>query len=79
MREGLPGDHAVLPGSAAEIAGLKEHDVIVAVNGKDITEQDTLEDVLENCSVGDELAINVVRKGNNFSTKVLLEDRAKFA
>ena len=79
IREGLPGDHAVLPGSAAYTAGLREHDIIVAANGKDITEKETLEDVLSNCNVGDKLSIKYLRKGKEYSCDILLEDRAKFS
>src|SRR3989344_4047043 len=79
MREGLPEDKAVLPGSAAYEAGIKEHDVIVAANGKEITEKETLEDVLSNCNVGDKLNIQVLRKNQKMSFDIILEDRAKFS
>ena len=78
VREGLPGDHAVLPGSSADIAGLREHDIIVAANNQEITEKNTLEDILDNCSVGDELKLKVMRKDKGVAITVLLEDRAKF-
>ena len=78
MREGLPEDKAVLPGSAAYEAGVKEHDVIVAANGKEITEKETLEDVLSNCNVGDKLNIQILRKNQKMSFDIILEDRAKF-
>ena len=79
MREGLPEDKAVLPGSAAYEAGIKEHDVIVAANGKEITEKETLEDVLSNCNVGDKLNIQILRKNQKMSFDIILEDRAKFS
>lgn len=79
IREGLPGDHAVLPGSAADHAGLREHDIILAANGQDITEKNTLEDILDNCSVGDKLNLTVLRKKETITVKVPLEDRTKFA
>ncbi|MEK9175099.1 MAG: trypsin-like peptidase domain-containing protein [Patescibacteria group bacterium] len=79
VREGLPGDHAVLPGSAADIAGLREHDIIVVANNQEITDKNTLEDVLDNCAVGDELELKILRNGENIITKVPLEDRTKFA
>lgn len=79
VKEGLPGDHAVLPGSAAYEAGMREHDIIVAANGKDITEKETLEDILASCNVGDKLALKFLRKGKEMSCEILLEDRAKFS
>jgi len=76
MREGLPGDHAVLPGSAADQAGLREHDIILTANGKEITEKETLEDCIAECAVGDNLELGVLRKGKRISFRVPLEDRA---
>ena len=79
VREELPGDHAVLPGSAAHEAGLKEHDIILTANNKEITEKETLEDILDTCAIGDELKLGVLRHGKNLSFSVKLEDRAKFS
>lgn len=79
VREGLPGDHAVLPGSSAHAAGIKEHDIIIAANGKTITEKETLEDVLDGCSVGEKLKLKILRKNQELDVDVLLEDRAKFS
>src|SRR3989338_4591060 len=83
VREGLPGAAAslpaVLPKSSAYEAGLAEHDIILAANGKDITEKETLEDVLDSCNIGDLLKLKVLRKGKELDLKVKLEDRAKFS
>lgn len=78
VREGLPGDYAVLPGSAAEHAGISEHDIITTANGKDITEKETLEDRMADCSVGEKLELEVLRKGEKITVRVPLEDRARF-
>lgn len=79
IKEGLPHDHAILPGSAAEKAGLKEHDIILVANGKQITEKETLEDILEDCKIGEELALEVQRMGKVLNLKVKLEERSKFS
>ena len=79
VKESLPGDHAVLPGSAAYGAGLREHDIILTANDKTITEKETLEDVLDSCNIGDLLKLKVLRKGKELDLKVKLEDRAKFS
>ncbi|OGF74722.1 hypothetical protein A3J56_03245 [Candidatus Giovannonibacteria bacterium RIFCSPHIGHO2_02_FULL_46_20] len=79
VREGLPHDHAVLPGSSASTAGLQEHDIILVANGKRITNEQTLEDILDECAVGDELELRVLRKEKEFIARVTLEDRSKFS
>lgn len=78
IKEGLPGDHAIVKGSAAEKAGLKEHDIILVANGKQITEKETLEDILENCKIGEELELEIQRTGKNLNLKIKLEERSKF-
>lgn len=78
IKEGLPHDHAILPGSAAAKAGLKEHDIILAANGKQITEKETLEDILEDCKIGENLEIEILRKGENLNLKVKIGERSKF-
>jgi serine protease Do len=79
MREGLPGDNAILPNSAAERAGLLENDIVVSANGKEVTEKNTLEDELSERSVGDEVELGVLRKNKHITFKVPLEDRGSFA
>lgn len=51
----------VFPGSPAEIAGLKEGDVIIRFNDKEIDTNRALGQVIENCDVGDEVEITYVR------------------
>ncbi|OGF63376.1 hypothetical protein A2926_03940 [Candidatus Giovannonibacteria bacterium RIFCSPLOWO2_01_FULL_44_40] len=83
VRERLPGglaaSPAVLPGSAAAEAGIKEHDIILAANDKIITEKETLEDILSECKIGDNLKLKVLRKGKEVDCDIKLEDRAKFS
>ncbi len=78
LKEDLPGDHAVLPGSAAETAGIREGDLIIKTQGKDVTTAETLEDTLDTMSVGDVLDMVILRNGKEVEVKVPLEDRAKF-
>lgn len=77
IKEGLPRDHAILPGSAAAKAGLREHDIILSANGKKITEKETLEDILEDCKIGENLALEVQRVGKILNISVELEERSK--
>jgi serine protease Do len=78
LKENLPDDHAVLPGSAAEIAGIREGDLITKAQGKNVTAAETLEDTLDALNVGDILDLVILREGKELSIKVPLEDRAKF-
>src|SRR3989338_5902073 len=61
VREPIPGDHAVVPGSAAESAGIRDGDIILACNGKTITEKNSLEDILENTIPGDQISLTYLR------------------
>jgi len=74
MNEGMPGDSAVVPGSAAEKAGLREYDVILSCNNKKITEEETLEDAISSNKVGDEIAMDIMRGGKKIKKKVVLEE-----
>jgi len=67
VQEPIPGDHAVVPGSAAERAGIKDGDIILACNGKSISEKISLEDILENTKPGDTVSLTYLR-GNEKNT-----------
>ncbi|MEZ6330655.1 MAG: trypsin-like peptidase domain-containing protein [Candidatus Saccharimonadales bacterium] len=64
---------AVVNGSPADKAGLKEGDIIVKVNGEEITSETPLASVLSKYSVGQELDITYNRDGKEQSTKATLE------
>ncbi len=64
---------AVVNGSPADKAGLKEGDIIVKVNGEAITIEKPLASVLSKYAVGDELEIVYNRDGKEQSTKATLE------
>jgi serine protease Do len=74
VNEGGPGDFAVIPESAAEKAGLKEYDILLACNRKKITEEETLEDIIVNQNIGDELDLEVFREGKTLKKKIKLEE-----
>ena len=76
LKEAFPGDHAVIPGSAADKAGLKEGDIIVTCNKKRISDQETLEDMLESMEIGDEIRFGVLQDGiKRKITTLRLEER----
>lgn len=74
MNEGMPGDTAVVPGSAAEKADLREYDVILAFGDKKITEDETLEDFIASYKIGDKIDLEVLRNGKKLKKKIVLEE-----
>ncbi len=72
--EEAKGEFAVIPGSPADKAGLKMKDVILSVDGKDITVDNTLQAIVRNKKPGDEITLKVWRSGNTLTIKVKLEE-----
>lgn len=54
---------AVEPGAAADKAGLKPGDVILSVNGKDVTPDQTLSYLVANIEPGSRITLGIVRDG----------------
>jgi serine protease Do len=63
---------AVVPGSPADHAGLKEHDVITKVNNIMIDDKTSLTSALSKFKVGDIINLTVVRAGKTMAVKVTL-------
>lgn len=63
----------VTDGSAAEIAGIKRGDVILAVNGKDVNSPSELQEVIGRKHPGDEVTIRIFRDGNTFEKNAVLK------
>src|SRR3989344_1069024 len=74
VREPIPGDHAVVPGSAAESAGIRDGDIILACNGKTITEKNSLEDILENTIPGDQISLTYLRGAEKETVQLKLNE-----
>lgn len=77
MNEGAPGDFAIIPGSPAEIAGIKEFDIITHCNKEKITEKRTLEDIMCDHEVGDEVTLTILRDGALSDRTVTLKEFQK--
>lgn len=69
------GGRAVVPGSGAEKAGLRERDIITEINGMPITEQNSLEEILEKCAIGDTLKVKFLRGEEKHSCDLTLGER----
>lgn len=66
---------AVLVGGPAEKAGIKERDIILESNGQKITKDWTIQDCLEEKSVGDYLILKILRGRRQMEIKTMLAER----
>ena len=64
----------VLPNTPAEKAGLKSGDVIVAFNGKDITDAHGLQLTVSQCEPGTPATVKLIRNGKEKSVTVTLAE-----
>lgn len=77
---GLPKNHGELigrvePGEAADKAGIKQGDVVVKVNGRDVTPDQTLSYLVANQPVGGRVPIEVIRDGRHQTLTAVLGER----
>lgn len=75
IKEHLPGDVAIVSGSPAAKAGLREGDIILEYNGKKITEEDTLQDFIQKSQIGDIISLKITRNKKEKILKAKLEER----
>ncbi len=74
IRERL-GEEAVVPGSAAAKAGLKEFDIITEVDKVPINEENYLSDILDKYKIGDTIDLTVVRGKKKSEISLKLEEK----
>lgn len=70
-----PHDAAVVPGSPAAKAGIKEMDIVLEMNGARLDHDHPIQDYLEDMNVGDEVHLVVLRGGRQFPVKLTLTER----
>ena len=76
----LPKDHGeivarVEPGQPAARAGVQQGDVIVKVNGQDVTPDNTLSFIVAGQPVGSRVALDVIRNGKPMKLTAVLAER----
>ncbi len=74
VRENL-GEKAIIKGSPADEAGLKEYDIILECNSQKIDEDNPLADILQQHKIGEEVLLRVLREGSIMNVKVRLEEK----
>ncbi|MEK7579818.1 MAG: trypsin-like peptidase domain-containing protein [Patescibacteria group bacterium] len=75
LSDHFPDSKAVIPGSPADKAGIKENDLIFEINGKKLDEKSELADLVQECKIGEEIEITLLRNGSEtLKTKVKLEE-----
>jgi len=72
---GVVIDRGVEPGTPAERAGLKMGDVIVALNGKPITNPDEMVAIISDTEIGKTVKVDFIRDGKPMSANVQVGDR----
>ena len=69
------GEPAVIKGSAADKAGLKEYDIVLEFGGQKITQEKLLTDVLQECRIGDNIPMKVLREGKEIALAITLLEK----
>lgn len=75
MSEDLPGDLAVITGSPADKAGVKEFDIILECQKEKITEENPLDAILQKNQVGRDVELKILREGKEKTVKTKLEEK----
>lgn len=73
--DGSDGSPAVVPGSAADKAGLRDGDIITSVNGTLINESTTLEGIIKVMNPGDAITMDVLRGAKHITVHVTLGEK----
>lgn len=68
------GEFAVIPGSAADKAGLKEGDVILEVEGQKITVDNQLQQIIRKYQPGDKLKLKIWSSGEEKEISITLSE-----
>jgi serine protease Do len=65
----------VLPGGAAEKAGIKESDVLISVNGVDVNSSPAVQEQISRYRPDEKIVVNIIRDGKQKELAVVLKGR----
>jgi len=68
-------EHGVVPNSPAALAGLQEKDILLEINNEKITAEKTIQDFMQNISVGETIKLKILRNGQETEVKMTLAER----
>jgi serine protease Do len=74
VREAL-GEPPVIQGSSADLAGVKEWDIILECDGEKITSKNPLANILQKCKIGEKTTLSILRDGEKLNLDVKLEEK----
>jgi serine protease Do len=77
VKRGDKGEAAVTANSAADKAGIKEGDVILEIDGKKVTTENSLSKILLDYKPGDTIQVTVLRGGKNIVLSAVLDERTE--
>ena len=69
------GEPAIAKNSSAERAGLKEYDIILEINGKKITQDNSVNDIMSQLAIGDKMYMLVLRNGEEINLETILKEK----
>ncbi len=75
IKDHIPGSEAVIKGSPAHKAGLRENDILLAINDQDINEKHDIADFIEDSNIGDEIKLTFMRNSKKMKAETTLQER----
>ena len=75
ITKGKDGGKAIVSGSPADKAGIKEDDIILEMEGKKITQDNSLSKNISEYSPGDKISLKILRDGQEMDIEVVLGQR----